>query len=107
MMQQVAQMRRALIKRNVQFFDWFVDNVGIQNIQMMHKKPVHNTSSASPQHTSPPPAYRHGMSSCFFTSTKSNCNLHANLIPNNIFAVHHKFMANTAPPLRSSSSNVL
>jgi hypothetical protein len=66
MMQQVAHMRRALIKRNAQFFDWFVDNVGIQNIQMMHKKPVHNTSSPSPQLSTPLATYRHGMPCCFF-----------------------------------------
>jgi hypothetical protein len=65
MMQQVAQMRRALIKRNAQFFDWFVDNVGIQNIQMMHKKPVHNTSYASPQLSTSPATYRHSMPCCF------------------------------------------
>jgi hypothetical protein len=39
MMRDVTDFRRSLMKRNAKFFDWFVENVGIQNIQMMHKKP--------------------------------------------------------------------
>jgi hypothetical protein len=43
----VTDFRRSLMKRNAKFFDWFVDNVGIQNIQMMHKKPKINNSPLS------------------------------------------------------------
>lgn len=39
MIRDVTDFRRSLMKRNAKFFDWFVDNVGIENIQMMHKKP--------------------------------------------------------------------
>jgi hypothetical protein len=101
-------MRRALIKRNAQFFDRFVDDVGIQNIQMMHKNHVHNTSSASPQHSTPPAAYRHGMPCCFLVyQLIQTFFLHGNLIPSNIFAGRHKFVPNIAPPFRSTYGNVL
>ncbi|CAL5012898.1 unnamed protein product [Urochloa decumbens] len=39
MMRDIAQLRQSVLRRNADFFDWFVQNVGLHNVLHMHKKP--------------------------------------------------------------------
>ncbi|CAL5047950.1 unnamed protein product [Urochloa decumbens] len=47
MIREIAKLRCAVIKRNAQFVDWFVQNVGMQNILRMHKKPRQGSNMQS------------------------------------------------------------